>query len=241
MLRAEKLFRPRGQRALRKSYVIGGGRFGLHVSRAFLAEDVEVTLIDRDRDRCELRSSGLGRATILHGDGTDVDFLQQEGVGSSDVVVACTNDDETNLVVSLLAERLGTPHAVTLVHKARNVALYRHLGLRTTVNRPLVMAQHVVRLADRGEAADIVEIADGMLIAAEFNIGQGSRIDGHSLGEVGLPSDVMPCFALAGADVVPVSTSTVLNHGDLLVALLPPKRKSSVEKMVRRRSRSGTP
>jgi len=200
-----------------------------------------VTLIDQDRDRCELRAIGLARATILHGDGTDIDFLQQEGVGSADVVVSCTNDDETNLVVSLLAERLGAPQAVTLVHKARNVALYRHLGLKTTVNRPLVMAQHVVRLADRGEAADVAEIADGMLIAAEFNIGQGSRIDGHSLGEVGLPSDVMPCYALCGAEVIPVDSSTVLNHGDLLVAILPPKRKSNIEKLVRRRFRSSAP
>jgi trk system potassium uptake protein TrkA len=233
ILQAEKRFQPGGQQSMRRAFVVGGGRIGLHVCRAFISESVGVTLFDRDRDRCSLRANDLPEATILCGDGTDVGLLQQEGVGNADVVLACTQDDETNLVVSLLAERLGTPHSVTLVHRPRNLEIYRHLGLQSPVSRPVVMAEHVTRLAQQGDAIDVVEVADGMLLAIDLNVGEGSAFDGQTLENVGMPADAIPCFGLHETNVIPLVPSTRLVKGDRLVVLVSPKRRKSVEKLAR--------
>ena len=239
ILQAEKRFRPGGQNSMRHAVIVGGGRIGLHVCRAFIAEGVGVTLFDQDRDRCTLRASDLPEATILCGDGTDVGLLQQEGVGNSDVVLSCTQHDETNLVVSLLAQRLGTPHSVTLVHRPRNVDIYSHLGLQSPVSRPVVMAQHVTRLAQQGEAIDVVEVANGMLLAMDLNVGKGSAFDGQPLENVGLPADAIPCFGLHETDVISLVPSTRLVQGDRMVILVSPKRRKIVEKLARGTSSGG--
>ncbi len=237
ILRAERRFQPGGQRALRQAFVVGGGRIGLHVSRAFLAEGVKVTLVDRDHARCKKRAIDLPDATIIHGDGTDIYLLEQEGVRTSDVVVACTNDDESNLVASLLALRLKTPHAVTLVHRPQNVVVYEHLGLEATVSRPLVMANHVGRVARRGEATDVVEIADGMLLAIDFLVHGESEVVGHTVGDIPFPANTIPCFVVKQTSIVPATSSTLLEDGDQLIAVVPPKQRKSIEALFRSNSR----
>ncbi len=240
ILRAERRFQPGGVRAPRHAFVIGGGRIGLHVSRAFQAEGVSVSLVERDHDRAEMRAADLPKATVLHGDGTDMNLLEQELASASDVLVTCTDEDETNLVVSLLARGMGIPHYVTLAHRADNVEVYEHLGLPAVVNRPLVVARQIARLAQRTFGVDTVELGGGALLALDVDIGRGGAADGVPLSEAGLPSDAMPGFALQGTKVVPVRPSTVLEGGDRLVVVVPAGRRRAVERFASSGARVGS-
>ncbi len=230
---AERRFHPGGYRAPRNVFLVGGGRIGLFVGRAFLAEGASVTIMDRDRARCERRSIDLPEATILQGDGTDISLLKQEGVATADVVVGGTADDETNLVVSLLSMRVGTPHTVTLVHRTRNLEVYGHLDLPATVSRPMVVANQAVRLAQRGDSMDVVEVSDGLLHAVEIVVEPGSSLDGRAVRDAGFPPDVMPGFQLKGPDVLPVELSTELSGGDHLILLAPASNQNAIKRLTR--------
>lgn len=231
MISAEQRFHPGAQRAPRHAFLVGGGRIGLHIGRAFLAEGVAVTLVEHDRSRCEMRSRDLPEATILHADGTDVHVLQEEGAATADVLISGTQDDETNLVVSLLAGRIGTRHTVTLVHRTRNVEVYGHLGLPATVSRPLVAAQQAVRLASSGVALDVVEVAEGKLLALEIEVAEGCALQGRTVADSGLPADAIATLVLQRGQVSTLQPSTRLDVGDRLVIVAPQNRRKAVERL----------
>jgi len=103
----------------RRVAIIGGGNIGL-----VLAEQIEashpglsVRIIEGNRDRAEQIARQLARTTVLYGDGLDPELLEEANISSTEVVVAVTNDDEANILASLLAKRYGAQRAITLINK----------------------------------------------------------------------------------------------------------------------------
>lgn len=109
--------------------IVGGGEVGEHLAGDLAGLERRVKIIDHDRARCEELARSLPGATIVHGDGTQLAFLQDEQVGSADLVLAATNSDEVNLMACLLGRQLGVPHTFALVQQPSYVPVYDHLGV----------------------------------------------------------------------------------------------------------------
>ena len=90
--------------ALRNVMILGGGKVGRMVARELEAmKDVNVKLVESNRERSHRLAGELSRTLVLRGDGTDIDLLATEGISDMDVYVATTNDDEDNLTGHLFA------------------------------------------------------------------------------------------------------------------------------------------
>lgn len=109
--------------------IVGGGEVGEHLARDLAGLERRVKIIDRDRDRCEELARSVSGATVIHGDGTQLAFLQDEQVGSADIVLAATHSDEVNLMACLLGRQLGVNHTFALVQQPSYVPVYDHLGV----------------------------------------------------------------------------------------------------------------
>jgi trk system potassium uptake protein len=116
--------------------IVGGGDVGLQLA-ARLEEDAEgltVTLIERDRARGELIASRLRYTLVLNGDGTDLELLENEDVGHSDVMVAVIDNDERNLFACLLGRQLGVQRIITRVGKRANLRLFERVGIDVAIS-----------------------------------------------------------------------------------------------------------
>ena len=97
-------------------------------------QDEAIKIIERDEDRCNYLSQELDNALIIHGDGTDLELLNEEDVASSDVVVSVTNNDEKNLLCSLLLKNLGAKKVISRVSKNTNIALFEQVGIDIAIS-----------------------------------------------------------------------------------------------------------
>lgn len=102
-----KFFRKMGipTHQAKSTLIVGGGTIAYYLAKQLLEMRVDVRIIEQNKERCEMLSEQLPEATILQGDGTDKEFLLEEGLMHTDSFVALTNMDEENLMLALLARK----------------------------------------------------------------------------------------------------------------------------------------
>lgn len=135
-------FAPRGR--VRRVMIVGGGNVGYMVAKDLLEKRLEVVLIEQDEERCNWLADELPTALILQGDGTDTGLLESESLARTDVMVAVTDNDEKNLLVSLFAKQAGVPKVITRVGHPEKRKLFEQVGVDIPLTPKLAAVREVV-------------------------------------------------------------------------------------------------
>ena len=165
MRAVERLFAPR--RRTPNVVIVGGGNVGFMVAELLQQERNRVILIEEKLERCEKLAKWLPKVLVLHGDGTDLDLLEQERIEDADVLLAVTSDDGQNLLISLLGKQLGIPKVITRVGHARNRRTFERVGIDTALTPKTAAVQEVLNwlkidkvdhLASIENLAEVIEV-----------------------------------------------------------------------------------
>jgi trk system potassium uptake protein TrkA len=215
----------------RQVFVIGGGRIGLHVARALEAEEISVTVLERIRGRYEELTGELSRARVVHGDGTDVKLLVEEGIGSADAVATLTDDDPTNLLAGLLGKRHGAKKVVALFKRQDLIPLVGSLGIDAAISPRLLTASVILKYVRGGAVLSVFELPESEAETLEVVVQRETPAEGRSIEALGLGAD-----ALVGAVVRDDQTFTpdpdrVLAVGDHVILLALPRAIPAVERL----------
>lgn len=114
--------------------IIGGGTVGMMLAQNLETLKIKTKIIEANYSRCEKLSQELSNSMVLHGDGTDLKLLDEESIGECDVVISVTNNDEKNLLCSLLAKQLGVPRVIARVSKVLNIPLFEKVGIDIAIS-----------------------------------------------------------------------------------------------------------
>lgn len=114
--------------------IIGGGNVGLMLAKNLEALHIKTKVIETNYERCEYLSQELSKTLIINGDGTNLELLNEESIGESDVVISVTNNDERNLLCSLLAKQLGVKRVISRVSKVLNIPLFEKVGIDIAIS-----------------------------------------------------------------------------------------------------------
>ena len=114
--------------------IIGGGDVGLKLAKSLEDLKLHTKIIEKNEERCEFLAEQLKNTLIINGDGTDLELLSEEDISSSDVVVSVTNNDEKNLLCSLLVKQMGVKRVISRVSKITNAALFERVGIDITIS-----------------------------------------------------------------------------------------------------------
>lgn len=114
--------------------IIGGGNVGKMLAESLEDARIKVKIIEKDYARCEKIAEDLKHTLVINGDGTDLNLLNEEEIFDSDVVVSVTNNDEKNLLCSLLAKQLGVKRVIARVTKNANMSLFEKVGIDIAVS-----------------------------------------------------------------------------------------------------------
>ena len=150
--------------------IVGGGDVGFQVAeRLENAEALDVTVVERDPARAEFIAGRVKRALVLNGDGTDLELLESEDVGRSDVLVGVIDNDERNLLASLLARQLGVRRIITRVGKRTNLRLFERVGIDVTISARGVAVASVLHqiLGGRTQLLALIEQGAGRILEFE--------------------------------------------------------------------------
>lgn len=136
-----KIFKRRAKNAL----IVGGGKVGYYLAKELVKSNLSVKIIENDKARAQELSETLPKATVILGDGTDQNVLEEENLKGFDACVTLTGMDEENVVVSLYAMQQGVEKVVAKVDRSSVLGMVKELGLDTAVSPRLVIADHIVR------------------------------------------------------------------------------------------------
>ena len=114
--------------------IIGGGNVGLKLAKSLEDLKLNIKIIERDEERCEFLAEELNNSLIIRGDGTDLELLSEEDIGDCDVVVSVTNNDEKNLLCSLLVKQMGVKRVISRVSKIANASLFEKVGVDIAIS-----------------------------------------------------------------------------------------------------------
>ncbi|MBE0585387.1 MAG: Trk system potassium transporter TrkA [Desulfofustis sp.] len=119
---------------IKKVVLIGGGSVGFLLAQKLEQAAIRVTIIEHNKDRCLFLANNLHKSLVLHGDGTDFELLESEAVGSADAIICVTDNDEKNLLCSLLVKQICSGRVITRVSNAQTAALFDRVGIDVVVS-----------------------------------------------------------------------------------------------------------
>lgn len=214
---------------LEKIMILGGGKIGRAVARNLEEKDIDVTLIESDREKSLQIAGELKRSMVVHADGTEIDVLAREGILNMDAMVAVTSDDETNIISCLLAKHLGIHKTIALVNRVTYLPLMPVIGIDSTVNVRLSTANAILRMVRRGEIVSVATFHGIDAEAIEIEIGKANKVTGKSLKKLKLPEGSMIAAIMRGGDVVVPYGDSVIEPGDRVIVFALPQAVEIVE------------
>ncbi len=183
--------------------IVGGKQIGISVAEALERQGVSVKLIERDPQRCEKISTILNRTIVVHGDGTDQTTLEEANIGGVDAFLALTNDDEDNIIASLLARRLGARKVVALINRLNYLPMVQRLGINTTVSPRLTAVDRILQFVRKGRVLSVTTFREEEAEAIELLAQTGSKYVGRQLRDLRFPRGaIVGAIAKPGGDVV---------------------------------------
>lgn len=219
--------------AHRRVVILGGGNIGL-----FLAQDIEAEqtgviakLIEFNKDRAEFVAERLSRSVVLHGDALDPDILDEANIRICESVIAVTNDDETNILASLLAKRAGCKRAVTLVNKPTYIPLVTSLGLDVVVSPRAITVSTILQQVRRGRIRSVHSLREGFGELIEAEALETSSLVNRPLREAKLPDGIIIGALVRAGTVIIARADTVPRAGDRVILFATSEAVKAVEKM----------
>ncbi|MER3483569.1 MAG: Trk system potassium transporter TrkA [Blastocatellia bacterium] len=201
---------------VRRVMVVGGGNVGYMVAQELLRFRLEVTIIDHSPERCAWLAEQLPGALVLEGDGTDLELLESEGLDQVDAVVAVTENDEKNLLVSLLAKQVGVQKVVTRVNRGENRRLFEHVGIDIPLT-PRAAAVREVMDWLAPENVDHLALIEDQVELLEFELPGNFRE--IPLANLPLPKGAVAVALERGTKVYLRSPQLAVTAGDKLLVL----------------------
>ena len=217
----EEILRLFGKRAnsLKNILVVGGGNIGFPLAKELEARRLNVKLIEKDPQRCQVISAKLNRTLVLQGLATDQKFLEQENVGHMDMVVAVTWDEEMNILSCLLAKQLGAKKTIARINKVPYIPLVKAIGIDHIVSPRLSAINTLLPYMRRGKVISNVSIRGKAAEVLEAEALANSAIVGKPLKDLQFPKEALFLCIFRRDEVIIPAGDTVIEPGDRVLIL----------------------
>jgi len=164
--------------------IIGGSEVGYHTARLLQERKLQPRLIEQDPDRARELAEELSGTIVMQHDATDTEFLAREHVDEADIVVAALDSDEKNLLVSVLAKRLGTTRVIAVVDSGDYITLFQEIGIDVAINPRQVTAEEITRFTHEGVAENIAVLENDQAEVVELELTESSSLVGRPIQEI---------------------------------------------------------
>ena len=230
--RAMRLFGHEEQEA-RRVIIIGGGNIGLYLATLIEKEGtgVRTKIIEVNPERAAFVADRLNDTVVLNGDALDREILIEANVEHTETVVAVTDDDEVNILASLLAKRNGCQRALTLINNAGYGPLITSLGIDVALNPRATTVSSILQHVRRGRIRGVYSLRDGMAEVIEAEALETSSLVGSPLRQSRMPTGVIVGALVRGESIVIPRGDTVIQVGDRVIMFALAEAVRQVEKM----------
>ncbi len=213
-------------RPVRSVMIAGGGNIGMRLARA-LERDYTVKVIEHNKRRSELLAASLARSLVLSGDATDEELLEEENIGDTDLFIAVTNDDENNIMSSLLAKRMGARRVVSLINRRSYVDLVQSAQIDIALSPAQATIGKLLAHVRRGDVVAVHSLRRGAAEALEAVVHgdrQSCKVTGRRVEEIELPPGTLIGALVRGKEVLMAHHDTVVQAEDHVIVFVTDKK-----------------
>lgn len=212
----EKLRALFGQQTVRRVTIFGTNEISSYVAESLYKSRISVKVLGTSKKACEDLSERLRGIRIVCGDFLDLDFLNSEEIGKSNAVVALTDSDERNLLVSLLAKNLGAERAIVKVEHEEYAKIFESVGIDHALNprRMTILEVQKLLMLDKVEVRTIADMSGVVVMELEVN---NPKLLNKRLVELQLPKNTVIWVVIRNGKCLVPSPELSLNLGDRVV------------------------
>lgn len=215
------------ERDFRRILIVGGGNIGQRLAE-HLEHSHQVKIIERSFARCTQLSELLDRTVVLHGSATSQRLLEEENIEDCDIFCALTNDDEVNIMSSMLAKRMGAKKVLTLINNAAYVDLLQGGEIDIAISPQQTTIGSLLTHVRRGDIVNVHSLRRGAAEAIEaiaHGDTQSSKVVGRSIAEIDLPEGTTIGAIVRGNEVLIAHGDVKVESGDHVILFVVDKRR----------------
>lgn len=197
--------------------IVGGGDVGFQVAQHLDSlPNVKLRVIERDPNRSEMLASVLDRALVLNGDGTDLELLESEEIGQSDVLISVIDNDGKNLLTSLLGRQLGVRKVISRVSETANLRLFERVGIDVAISARGAAVASIVHQIEGGKATLLAVLEEGQAQILEVVVPDGYPATPLS-AMTAPPDSIVGAIVREGQTIVPRGRDVIRAADHLLI------------------------
>lgn len=214
----------------RRAFVLGGTTIGQQVAQTIEKQNYHVKLIEKDEDRCYELAEELNKTVVLNADGLDVSTLLDEGLADSDVFIAVTDNDKTNILTCLLAKQHQVKRTLALVSQPELIGLAADLGIDACISPRLAAAGAILKFVRRGDIISLTAVEGSNSEVLEIEINKESGLLDTPLKDLRFPRGAIIGAIVRGAEYEIPTGDSILGAGDRVVIFTLPEALQKVER-----------
>ena len=204
--------------------IVGGGKIAYYLSKQLSTQGIKVKIIEKDKNRCQVLAEKLPYVTIIHGDGSDDELLNEEGIENTDAVLALTGLDEENIVLSLSAKNLYHKKTIAKITRMNYAGLSDVLKVDSIVAPKKIVASQIIRYVrakmnkdNDSSVKTLYKIVDGEVEAIEFKVTEQFKYLHKTLNEMKIKEHVLVAAIIRENEVIVPKGNTTMELNDYVI------------------------
>ncbi|MGB0743193.1 MAG: Trk system potassium transporter TrkA [Opitutales bacterium] len=226
-------FDPTHKIEISRVVLFGGSEVAINLIHLLKNPRFKIRIIEKDRTQCRKLAERFPHITVIHGDATSIRLMEEEQIGSADYFVACTKDDEENILTCIQASKLGAEHVQLVINKGDYDdllgMLQTRLDIEVAVSPRSATADFMLRNLSNASVARLAEMPDGSQVL-EVRISHSSSVIGKAIKDIRLPKGCLMVALLHKYKAkVPGADDTIL-AGDRVVVIVAGEHEKELTK-----------
>ena len=217
---------------LKRALIVGGGRIGFRLARLLEEHSIYCKIIERNPDRCTYLAERLNKSIVLCGDGSDQELLSEENIQDMDIVITLTQDEETNILASLLAKRMGARKAITRISKFSYFPLTDAIGIEQVVSPRLSAINTILQHIRKGKVLSAISIKGEQAEVIEAVALETSGIVEKPLRDISFPKGAMVAGIIHEEMIIIPTGDSVIQPDDRVIIFARKEAISKIEKIL---------
>ena len=203
----------------KKVVIIGGGNIGFSLAQFIESSNSNISteLIEANKSRAEFLASNLNRVNITHGDGLDNQILEEVNISEAGYCIAVTEDDEVNILSSLLAKRAGANQCMTLINNSSYSSLLTSIGVDITIDPKIITISKILEKVRSGRIRSDYSIGEGFGEVIEAEVISNSLLCNKNIKDISLPKGIRVGSIFRNDKIIIPNSQTIFNENDDVV------------------------
>lgn len=191
--------------------IMGGGKIAYYLAKKLTTFGINVKIIEVNRERCKYLSENLDNVLVIHGDGSDLNVLEDENISSMDAFVALSGYDEENLLISLMARQYGVKEVISKVSRQNYIEIIEKLGINVAINPVNIIASNILRFFQGRKLVALSRLLQGQAEVIELIAHNKMSFLNKPIADINLPSGIIiGSIVRDGKVIIPVGSTKII-------------------------------